>query len=71
MFALVRELCVAGCECFRGLAQNVLSGFGDNMFGCLPILCDGLGSCVSLFSGSGLASGGHVAMVVEGALFHV
>jgi hypothetical protein len=68
---LVCELCAAGCEVFDGFAQNVISGFGDDLFGCLSILRDGFGACVSVVSGSGLTSGSHVAIVVEETLPHV
>jgi len=47
------------------------SGFGDDLFGCLSVLCDGLGACVSVLACSGLTSGGHVAIVVEETLPHV
>ena len=68
---LVRELSVAGCEGFDGFAQNVLSGFGDDLFGRLAVLRDGVGASVSALACSGLASGGYVSDMVEEALSHV
>ena len=60
-----------GVKGFDGFAQHVIRGFGDDLFGCISVLCDGLGACVSVLSGSDLESGSHIAIVVEEALPHV
>ena len=68
---LVCELCVAGSEGLYGFAENVLSGFGDILLGCLSVLDGGVDASVPVVLGSCLAPCGRVAIVIEEALSHV
>jgi hypothetical protein len=64
-------LCVAGSESLYCFAENVRSGFGDDLFGYISVLGGGVGASVYVGLGYCLAPGGGVSVVVEKALSRV